>query len=146
MDLLIYIAIGMMIILAVINLVYWTTHGREILSPHLRAVSLMMVCVTLLVFVLFGARLFLRPDVSIAYNDKLFDLYSNQTVNAQAQVVLDSKQLMGCEVELSKAYPLMFYMGRDRKIIKFKLPCDSLSPEMKTEIANATSYLREENK
>jgi hypothetical protein len=35
-------------------------------------------------------------------------------------------------------------MGRDVKQIKFKMPCEHLLPEMKTEVSNVTSFLKEE--
>jgi hypothetical protein len=144
MDILICFAIGMMALIAAAQLSYWATHGREILAPQLRSATMLLMCLTMLVFLLFGTRLFLRPDVAITYTDRTFDLYSNQTINASSQVIIESKHLIGCEVNLVKSYPLMFVLGRETKTLKFKLPCDTLSPEMKTDIANTTSYLRED--
>lgn len=144
MDILICIAIGLMALIAGLYLTYWASHGKEILSPHLRTASVLLMCLTLLVFLLFGTRLFMRPDVSITYTDKQFPIYSNQTISAASQVIVESKHIVGCIVTLDKSYPLMFVLGRDSKTLNFKLPCDSLSPEMKTDIANTTSHLREE--
>ena len=144
MDIVICVVIGLMTLIAIYQLSYWASHGREILSPTLRAAVTLLLSVTLLVFLLVGTRLFLRPDVSITYNEKRFEIYSNQTVSPTSQTVVESKSIIGCEVTLAKSYPLMVILGRDTKTLKFKLPCDALSPEMKTDIANTTSYLREE--
>lgn len=144
MDVLISVAIGIMLAITIAHMSFWLKENRVITSPHLRSASVMLVCLTLLVFVLFGSRLFLKPEVTLTYTEKMYELYNSVSINDKAQQIVDSKRVIGCEVELQKGYPLMWVMGRDRKVIKFKLACDALSPEMKTEIANVTSYLKEE--
>lgn len=144
MDVLICTAIAAMLILSGLHTMWWIKEKYVITSPHLRSIVVMLTCLTLLVFVLFGTRLFLKPEVKIEYNDKMYDLFSSQAINDKGQYIVDTKKIIGCEIDLTKSYPLMWRMGRDTKLVKFKMPCEHLLPEMKTEIANLTSFLKEE--
>jgi hypothetical protein len=144
MDILICTAIAAMMVITGVHLTMWVREKYVITSSHLRSAAMMLICVTLLIFALFGTRLVLKPQVTIDYNDKMYDLYSNQSVNDKGQFIVESKKIIGCEIELVKSYPLMWRIGRDTKLIKFKMPCEHLTPEMKTEITNVTSFLKEE--
>lgn len=144
MDILINIAVLVMLVIASISTTLWIREKFLPTSVHLRSAALMMTCLTLLIFVLFGTRIFIKPEVSISYSDITFDVFNNLTVNDKSQQVLETKKIVGCQVDLRRSYPLMIVMGRDSKTIKYKAPCDALMPEMKTEIANLTSYLKDE--
>jgi hypothetical protein len=144
MDILIASALVAIMLITGFHLTMWVREKYAITSSHLRSAVPLLICLTLLVFALFGARLYLKPEVRIEYNDKLYDLFSSQSLNDKGQFILESKKIVGCEVELTKSYPLMWRMGRDVKQIKFKMPCEHLLPEMKTEVSNVTSFLKEE--
>jgi hypothetical protein len=144
MDILISVALAAILIITGFHTTMWVREKYSVTSSHLRSASMMIVCLTLLVFVLFGARLYLKPEVQIAYEDKMYDLLSSQSINDKGQHIIDTKRIVGCEVNLTKSYPLMLRLGRDTKQVKFKMPCEHLTPEMRTEVANLTSFLKEE--
>lgn len=146
MEIIIGFALVAMVIAVIAHLTHWVKAKYEITSPHLKTAGILLVCITVLLTVLFGTRLMLKPDVAIVYNDHMFSVYSNLTVNDKGQHVLEQRTLVGCNVVLTKTYPLMIVFGRDQKQVKLKMPCDLLTPEMKTDIANTTSYLKEELK
>jgi hypothetical protein len=144
MDILMIFSIIMMIGITCVLATTWIKEQYAITSPNLRSMLMMLTCLTALVVVLFGTRLFLKPEVTIKYTDTMYDLTSIQSVNDKGQHIVDTKRIVGCTASMYKSYPLMLVMGRDTKTIKYKMPCEHLTPEMKTEVSNVTSFLKEE--
>jgi len=149
MDYLVGIAMVVMLFIACIHIVAQLSLEDKAqrwnpVAARYRSAGMQLICFTALAFVLFGSRMFLRPDVSIAYSDIEIGVYKNVTQNDKLQDVIETKTIAGCQVTLKKTYPLFVTIGSDTKEIKYKLPCDRLAPEMKTDIASVVSYLKEE--
>jgi hypothetical protein len=105
-----------------------------------------MICFTVLTVLMFGMRLFLKPDVRVTYHDSTQEIYSNTTVAKDDTRVVESKKIQTCDVVFEKAYPMFTVMGRDVRTNKYKMPCDTLTNDMKSDIAVLLSYLKEENR
>ncbi len=146
MDIVNIIAIVFMFVGTCWYTMQWVKEKYAIGSANLRTALLLLCVVSALSTLMFGTRLMLRPDVAITYTERQFDLYSNLTVNEKQQHILETKKVIGCEVDFLKSYPLMVVLGHEQRSIKYKMPCDLLTPEMKSEIATVTSYLKEETK
>jgi hypothetical protein len=147
MDLVIFLAMVMMVALTATHLVAWSTaEKRSITSPHLRAAGATLVCFTILSVLVFGMRLFLKPDVRVTYHASSQDLYSNLTVANDGTHVIESKKLQTCDVEFNKSYPLFAAIGKDTRIVTYKMPCDALTTDMRGDISTLLSYLKEENR
>lgn len=146
MDIVNILAIFVMFVGTCWYTMLWVKEKYAIGSANLRTALMLMVIVSLLSVLMFGTRLMLRPDVTLTYTEKQIEIYSNLTINEKQQHIVDSKRLVACEVSFVKSYPLMVVLGHDTRTIKYKLPCDLLSPEMKSEIATVTAYMKEETK
>lgn len=146
MDIISIIAIVLMFIGTCWYGMLWVKEKYAIGSANLRTAMLLLIVVSVLTTLMFGTRLMLRPDVAITYTERMYEIYSNLTINEKQQHVLETKRIVGCEVSFAKSYPLMVMLGHDSRTIKYKMPCDLLTPEMKSEIATVTSYMKEETK
>ena len=145
MDIVICFGLFVMISFAIIHLSVWGKEQWKITSPHLRSAAIMLVCFTVLSVLLFGLRLFLKPEVVITYQNSSQEIYSNLIVTPASQIV-DSKRLLTCDVVFEKTYPLFVLMGRDQRTSSYKLPCDVLTTDMKSDISVLASYLKEEGR
>ena len=148
MDILFYIGLVLLIGLTIIHAIQWVREKYKITSPSLRSGLITLVCFTILAVLLFGMRLFLKPEVSIKYVDTSQDLSSNMTISPTDPTlyVFETRKRLTCDVTLDKSYPLSLFLGKDTKHVKYKVPCDALTAEMKSDISNITSYLKDEVK
>jgi hypothetical protein len=146
MDLVIFLAMVMMVALTTMHLAAWSTEKWIITSHHLRSAGVMLVCFTILAVLVFGMRLFLKPDVRVTYRATSQDLYTNLTVAKDDTHVIESKKLQTCDVEFNKSYPLFVAIGKDTRITTYKMPCDALTTDMRSDISTVLSYLKEENR
>jgi hypothetical protein len=144
MDVVVVLGIILMLGLAIFHISVWKRESWKLASTYLRSASLMLVCFTLLTVLLFGMRIFLKPEVSVAYNDTTADIYSNVLTTKDGQIQ-ESKKLLVCDVTFKKFYPLSVFMGRDDKAVRYKTPCSELTIESKTDIADIVGYLKEEH-
>ena len=143
MDILIFIVLVAVAVILGFEITHWIKEKCAVQSVHLKSAALMVVCFTVMSVLIFGSRILLKPDVVLTYTDTLHETYTNLSVNDKGNHVLETKRMLGCEVQLVKSYPLMITLGRDSKALKYKMPCDTLTPEMKTEVANLTAHLKE---
>jgi hypothetical protein len=134
-----------MISFVILHLSYWGKEKWRITSPHLRSAGIMLVCFTVLSVLLFGMRLFLKPDVAITYQNSSDEMYKNLVVTPTSEIV-ESKKLLTCVVGFEKTYPTFLLMGRDVRNSIYRLPCDVLTTDMKSDIAATVSYLKEDGR
>jgi len=81
------------------------------------------------------------PTVLLEYKDTSNQIYSNVTTNDKQQEITESKHLPTCTVVLTRSQP-MVVLTRETRSLVFRVPCDKLLPEMKTEIANMVIYMK----
>ena len=146
MDIIICIAMFLMLTLAVFHLAVWSKQKWSIVSPQLRQAGFLMICFTVLTVLMFGMRLFLKPEVQVAYHESAQETYSNLVIAKDDTRVVESKKIQTCDVVFEKSYPLFLYMGRDTRTNRYKMPCDMLTTDMKTDVATLLSYLKEETR
>ena len=146
MDIIICIAMLLMLGLAIFHLVVWSKQKWSIVSPHLRSAGFLMICFTVLTILMFGMRLFLKPEVQVHYFESAQETNYNLVIAKDDTRVVEYKKIQTCDVVFEKSYPLFLYMGRDTRTNKYKMPCDALTTDMKTDIATLLSYLKEETR
>jgi hypothetical protein len=146
MDIVIFLAMMIMVVLTIVHLSAWSKEKWAIASHHLRSAGIMLLCFTVLAVLVFGMRLFLKPDVQVAYRDSTQDMFSNLTIAKDDTRVLEMRKLQTCDVVFYKSYPLFVVVGRDLRTNKYKMPCDALTTDMKSDVAAMLSYLKEENR
>lgn len=146
MDIIICIAMLLMLGLAIFHLAVWSKQKWSIVSPHLRSAGFLMICFTVLTILMFGMRLFLKPEVQVTYHDSSQEIYSNLTVVKDDTRIVESKKVQTCDVVFEKSYPLFLYMGKDTRTNKYKMPCDTLTNDMKSDVSVLLSYLKEETR
>ena len=140
---------GAMVLLVVLTVAYvimWSHEKWKITSVHLRMAGLMILCFTVLAVMLFGMRLFLKPDVQLIYVDGTQVTYSNVTVAKDGTYQVELRELQTCDVTFDKTFPLFTYMGRVSRVNKYKMPCDMLTTDMKSDVATVMTYLKEDTR
>jgi len=145
MDIIVGLGMILMLGLTIFHFGHWYREKWKITSQHLRAGSLMLICFTILTILLFGMRIFLKPEVAITYTDTSVPIFTSTAIEDNHQVV-STKQMAVCDVYIRKTYPLSVVMGRDGQSVRYKLPCDSLTPETKSDIAAIVSFLKEDTR